>query len=163
MHMKRIFKRGLFGYKIKEVEQYINDMRKDYEDNLSRQRDRILDLNEENRSLKQSLETARLETEKIKENEKFICNALVKAEQKAEAIIEETKLKTMQEIEKIELEKKKYKKRFERARQELIDFEKSILIIMDKFQSEINLLEGQKLMEELDKKEMEEVKKISAL
>ena len=53
--MKRLFKASLFGYNRKQVNGYILSLRKDYERELSKKKDRMLELSQENRDLKSKL------------------------------------------------------------------------------------------------------------
>lgn len=67
-------------YHAKEVEAYVKNLRNEYEKNLKEQRQRIIDLRDENRTMKSSLE-------EFKKSEKHLSDALIDANQKSEEII----------------------------------------------------------------------------
>ncbi|MFY9280104.1 MAG: DivIVA domain-containing protein, partial [Caldicoprobacterales bacterium] len=84
--MKRLFKTSLFGYNRKQVNGYVLSLRKDYERELSKKKDRMLELSQENRDLKSKLLEYEERLSDYEEREIFISKALVKAEESAQAI-----------------------------------------------------------------------------
>ena len=53
---KKFFGTRILGYNKRQVEQYLVDMRKDYEEELSKKKKRMLELVEENRKMKSQIE-----------------------------------------------------------------------------------------------------------
>ena len=86
---KKIFGTSVFGYNKRQVEQYMVDMRKDYEEELSKKRSRMLELVEENRKMRSQIEEMKTKIAELSEKEAYISKVLVKAEEKAHSIIEE--------------------------------------------------------------------------
>ncbi|NLO81746.1 MAG: hypothetical protein GX094_01570 [Clostridiales bacterium] len=146
---KKIFKTRLFGYSKQQVEQHMIDMRKDYEEELSKKMTRMLELVEENRKMKAQIEELKAKLTELTEKEVYISKALVKAEQKAQCIIEEGRQKISQEMYQMEMEKNKWKERCKEIRRQLMDFERTVCAIMENFYSEINYLASKDISEDL--------------
>lgn len=53
--MEYQFSGSLFGYNKKDVDDYINQMVEDYENELTKKKDRLVELSEENRTLRKQL------------------------------------------------------------------------------------------------------------
>ncbi|MFO7295558.1 MAG: DivIVA domain-containing protein, partial [Clostridia bacterium] len=85
--MKRMFSIAILGYNRRQVEQYISEMRRDYEEELSKKKERMLELVEENSRIKSQIKELERKLEEFSEREAYISKALVRAEQKAQAII----------------------------------------------------------------------------
>jgi len=151
--MKKPFKTALLGYGKKQVDDYLANFKEDYEQELSRKKDRMLQLDEENRVLKAKLKEYEEKLSSYKEQEAFISKALVKAEQKAQAIIEEGQRRAMAEKYKIEEEKNKWKTREKEIRRQLMEFEKEVYELMETFYSEINYLASKEICSVLSEEE----------
>ena len=98
---KKFFGTRILGYNKRQVEQYLVDMRKDYEEELSKKKKRMLELVEENRKMKSQIEEMQAKLTEFADREAYISKALVRAEQKAQAIIEEGRQKASQEMYRI--------------------------------------------------------------
>mgnify|MGYP000648386767 CR=1 FL=1 len=163
--MKKSFRTTLFGYGKKQVNEYLNDIKEDYEQELSKKKHRMLELDEENRALKAKLQEYEARIASYEEQEAFISKALVKAEQKAQAIIEEGHKKITAERYKLEEEKNKWKIREKEIRRQLLEFEKEVYNLMESFYSEINYLASKEICAALleEDAEGEDDKKTSIL
>jgi cell division septum initiation protein DivIVA len=84
------FRISLFGYCKKQVNAYVLSLRKDYEKELSKGKDRLWEVNAENRELKAKLLEYQERLSKYGEQELYISKALVKAEESAQAILRES-------------------------------------------------------------------------
>ncbi|NMA66086.1 MAG: hypothetical protein GX957_07570 [Clostridiaceae bacterium] len=156
--MRKMFKTKMFGYNKHQVEQYLKDMRKDYEEELSKKRMRMMELTEENRGMKSLIRELEDRLSEFSEKEAYISKALVRAEQKAQAVIEEGHQKTAQEMYQLELEKNKWKARSREVRRQLLEFERMVCTLLENFYSEINYLTSKELSEQLFLNEEEELK-----
>jgi len=154
--MKKPFKTSLFGYGKKQVDDYLANFKKDYEEELRKKKARLLELDEQNRALMAKLKDYEEMLSSYKEQEAFISKALVKAEQKAQAIIEEGQRKVMAEKYKIEEEKKKWKIREQEIRRQLLEFEKEVYELMESIYSEINYLTSKEICSALLEEEAKE-------
>ena len=124
---------------------YVLSLRKDYEEELSKKKDRMLELNEENRELKAKLFEHQEKLSLYEEQEIFISKALVKAEESAQAIMKECYHKIDVEKHKINQEKEKWKIREKEIMKQLLAFQNEAYTLMESFQSEINYLTSKEL------------------
>lgn len=147
--MKKTFSIAILGYNRRQVEQYISDMRRDYEEELSKKKERMLELVEENSRIKSQIRELEKKLEEFSEREAYISKALVRAEQKAQAIIEEGRQKIAAEMYQLELEKNKWKARCKEIRRQLLEFEHMVCTLMENFYSEINYLKSKELSDSI--------------
>lgn len=147
--MKRMFSIAILGYNRRQVEQYISEMRRDYEEELSKKKERMLELVEENSRIKSQIRELERKLEEFSEREAYISKALVRAEQKAQAIIEEGRQKIAAEMYQLELEKNKWKARCKEIRRQLLEFEHMVCTLMENFYSEINYLKSKELSDSI--------------
>ncbi len=143
--MKREFSCRVYGYDKKEVDRYIEDLKKDYEEELARKRDRMLELAEETRKLKLEAQEHKDCLERLSEQEKYVSRALIKAEQRAQSIIEEGRRKSAKEMESLVAEKEKWRSKFRQVRQDLMSFEKNLLQMIERFRDDINHYSAQEI------------------
>lgn len=145
--MKNRFSTAIFGYKKDDINRFFNDLKKDYEDELFRKKERLTELNEENRLLKQEIEELKRQIKEFAEQEKCIAKALIVAQQNAQAIIEEGQQQIKQEMYQIKLEKNKWGRKVKQARDDLIKFDNQIIELMEKFRSELNYYMSKEISE----------------
>ena len=143
--MKKEFSCKVYGYDKKEVDRFIEDLKKDYEEELARKRDRMLELAEETRKLKLEAQEQSENIERLSEQEKYVSQALIKAEQRAQSIIEEGRRKSAKEMEHIVAEKEKWQSKFRQVRQDLMSFEKNLLQMIERFRDDINYYSAQEI------------------
>jgi chromosome segregation ATPase len=147
--MKKTFSIAILGYNRRQVEQYLSDMRRDYEEELSKKKERMLELVEENNRIKSQIKELEKKLEEFSEREAYISKALVRAEQKAQAIIEEGRQKIAAEMYELEMEKNKWKARCKEIRRQLLEFEHMVCTLMENFYSEINYLKSKELSDSI--------------
>lgn len=136
--MKKQFSTGMIGYNKREVDRYLEELTSDYEEELRKKRDRMMELAEETRSLKQQNQEQGERIERLTRQEQSISRVLIDAEQRAQAIIEEGHHKSQEEMEQLQSEKEKWRMKFREVRCELLDFEKTLVDLIEKFRDEIN-------------------------
>ena len=88
------FNNEMFGYNKQEVEEYLKDMKADYESRLQAERSDVNRLQNELTIVKKKLE--RYELDYIKKQEK-VANALITAEDQAKKIVETSRNEALQE------------------------------------------------------------------
>jgi colicin import membrane protein len=163
--MKKQFSTEFLGYDKKQVDRRIEELTRDYEEELSKKMERLRELAEENRRLKQEAEEKDERIARFIEQEKYISRALIKAEQRAQAIIEEGQRKSLEEVELLRAEKEKWREKFREVRSELLEFEQAIMEMMEKFRDEINYYTAKEISETIlmdDDSEMDIIKKVIA-
>lgn len=136
--MKKQFSTGMIGYNKGEVDRYLEELTRDYEEELRKKRDRMMELAEETRNLKQKNQEQKDRIEGFTHQEQYISRALINAEQRAQAIIEEGQLKSQEEIKQLKAEKEKWRRKFREVRRELLVFEQTLVNLIEKFRDDIN-------------------------
>lgn len=163
--MKKQFSNRLMGYNKEQVTRCIQDLKKDYEDELGKKRERMTELSEENRRLKLENEEQSERLARYTEQEKYISRALIKAEQSGQVIIEDSQQRSKEEMIRVRIEKSKWQEKFREVRNEILNFEQIIVNIMEKFRDEINYYTAKEISESilLDEEDaQEETKKVIA-
>ena len=117
--------KGLFGLNRKDVENYIADMKKDYENELRRQNQELLSMKSENAKLNDRLNELLNQKREIEEAKRNISDVLFKAEQQAKQIVEDAKTKAMEERQEIDA-------LIETEKEKLIDAKIELAMLKDK-------------------------------
>ena len=105
--MRKQFSTSIVGYNKEEVDRYLEELTKDYEEELRKKKDRMFELAQEARNLKRQNEELTQCIERFTNQEKYISRALIKAEQRAQAIVEEEQQKSGPREEQLKIEKEK--------------------------------------------------------
>ncbi len=87
MKDKKKFSTSLFGYKKSDVYNFLESLTKDYAKQEKKNSDKITELTEENKGLKEKLDQLEQKVHDVEEGRAHIANAIIKAEQQAEDII----------------------------------------------------------------------------
>lgn len=139
--MDESISKGLFGLNKKEVENYISDMKKDYEDELKKQNQELLAMKTENSKLNDRINQLLSDRKEIEEAKKNISNVLFKAEQQAKQIVEDAKSKAMEERQEIDAQIETEKEKLIDAKIELAMLKDKAKEIMLKFTDDITNLQ----------------------
>lgn len=99
MENEKKFSNEMFGYDKREVEEYIKAMKAEYESKIQAEKSDANRIANELTILKRKLE--KYETDYIAKQEK-VANALITAEDQAKKIIENSRIESMQEKDRIE-------------------------------------------------------------
>jgi len=143
--MKKRFKTAILGYKRGQVDTFIDGLYKDYEEELSKKKDRMMDLTEENRRLKIHIHDLEHKISGYMEQESYVSKAIIKAEQKAQDILDDGCRKAVEELCKLDVEKTRWKVRSREVRRQLLEFEKTVFSVMEQFRGEINYLTSKEI------------------
>lgn len=157
--MKSLFKTALFGYQTDQVNQYVSSLRKDYEEELRKKKDRMFELNEENRDLKKTLDEYKEKLLTYEEQELYISKALIKAEENAQEVLRQCHYSRKRAEEKMVQEQEKWKMRENEIRKKLLDYQNEAYSLMDNIQSEINYLTSKELSKAMENRTIGKVDK----
>ena len=94
--------KGLFGLNRRDVENYIADLKKDYEEELRKQNQELLAMKSENAKLNERLNQLLSSQRELDDAKRNISDVLFKAEQQAKQIIEDAKAKAIEERQEID-------------------------------------------------------------
>ena len=138
--MEENISKGLFGLKRADVENYIADLKKDYEAELRRQNQELLSMKNENAKLNERLNEFLNGRKEIEEAKKNISDVLFKAEQQAKQIVEDAKSKAIEERQEIDAQIEAEKEKLIDAKIELAMLKDKAKDIMTKFTDDITAL-----------------------
>lgn len=134
------FSKRIYGYDVGEVEKYIESLTSDYEEELTKKKDRLVDLMEQNRKMTSQLEELTKLVESYKQQEDSVGMALIKAEESAKLTIASAERQRQSEIDRISSDVKKWQEKSDDAKRKLVEFEEQIVNLLEKYQDEINYL-----------------------
>lgn len=137
MENDKKFGTEMFGYDKKEVEDYIKDMKAEYESRLQAERSDANRIANELTIVKNKLE--RYEVDYIQKQEK-VANALITAEDQAKKIVENAREESMQEKARIEGLIEMEKEELLDIKKEVIDLKEKTIRLLDKYSNEMNEL-----------------------
>ncbi len=134
--------KGLFGLDKKQVEEYIKDVEADFRVKISEKDEQINNLTKENEELQKKLEKYIADEEKLRLEKEAIGCVLIKAQEQANQMIEQSK-------NQFENEKTNLEKIVEKERENLLDVKKDIGILkktivttLEKYVKELEKLES---------------------
>lgn len=138
-------KRRLFGYSRKQTDQLIREIKKDYEDELKKKRDRIVELTACNRQFKEDVDNLTKALDGYKEKERFISHAAVHAEERAQMIVDQATQRMKNETIEINEQRKKWSECEEQIKQKVLYMNKKLADMVDSFRKQINVIEKQNI------------------
>lgn len=137
MENEKKFSSEMFGYDKREVEEYIKAMKAEYESKIQAEKSDANRIANELTILKRKLE--KYEIDYIAKQEK-VANALITAEDQAKKIIENSRIESMQEKDRIEHLIEMEKEKLLDIKKEVIDLKEKTIAILDKYSNEMNNL-----------------------
>lgn len=137
MENEKKFSSEMFGYDKREVEDYIKNLKSEYESKLQAERSDANRISNELTIVKKKLE--RYEVDYIEKQEK-VANALITAEDQAKKIVETSRNEAIQEKERIEQLIEMEKEKLLDIKKEVIDLKEKTIRLLDKYSQEMNNL-----------------------
>lgn len=135
MELDKKFGSEMFGYSKAEVDDYIKELKSEYETKLQVERSDSNRLSNELTIVKKKIE--RYETDYIQRQEK-VANALITAEDQSKRIIEAARAEANEERERIEHLIELEKEKLIDMKKEVVDLKEKANRIMEKFSKEID-------------------------
>lgn len=130
MENEKKFDTEMFGYDKKEVEEYLREMKADYESSLQAEKAEINRLSNEITIIRKKLE--RYDTEYIEKQEK-VANALITAEDQARNILENAREEALNEKRRIESIIEVEKEKLLDIKKEVIDLKERTVRVLEKY------------------------------
>lgn len=130
MENEKKFNTEMFGYDKKEVEEYLREMKADYESSLQAEKAEINRLSNEITIIRKKLE--RYDTEYIEKQEK-VANALITAEDQARNILENARQEALSEKQRIESVIEVEKEKLLDIKREVIDLKERTVRVLEKY------------------------------
>lgn len=139
--MEDIFSKGLFGLNKKDVETYISELKKGYEEELTKQNDALKTVKEENLKLNERLNEFLNERKEMEVAKQNISDVLFKAEQQAKQIIDDARTKADEERQELDVLLEQEKEKLIDTKLELAMLKEKAKEIMMKFSDDITNLQ----------------------
>lgn len=134
MENEKKFASEMFGYDKKEVEDYIKDIKADYESKVYAEKSEATKVANEMAILKKKLD--RYETDYVEKQEK-VANALITAEDQAKKIIEQARAEAVEEKNRIEQLVEMEKEKLIDLKKDVVDLREKAIKILDKYCSQL--------------------------
>ncbi len=132
MENDKKFASEMFGYAKKEVEEYIKDMKADYEGRLQVEKAEVNRLSNEITIIRKKLE--RYDNEYLQKQEK-VANALITAEDQSKAIVESARQEAINEKNRIESLIEAEKEKLLDIKKEVIELKERTIQVLEKYNS----------------------------
>jgi len=137
------FRTSLFGgYKKMDVNIYVEKIIKEYDEKMKTKDDEISALRNQNRELKAKCEELSKKTDEVTETRSKIADVLIQAQEKAEKILENARLESVEERKKIEVEIEKEKEKLVDIRTEIKGLKNEIVRLLRKYEQQLSSLTG---------------------
>lgn len=130
MENDKKFTSEMFGYSKKEVEEYIKDMKADYEGRLQVEKAEVNRLSNEITIIRKKLE--RYDNEYLQKQEK-VANALITAEDQSKAIVENARQEAINEKNRIESLIEAEKEKLLDIKKEVIELKERTVQVLEKY------------------------------
>lgn len=135
--MEENFSKGIFGLSKKDVEAYISNIKKDYEEELLEQTKQLKEMKAENEKLNERLNTLLNEKKEVEMAKQNISDVLVRAELQAKQIIDSAREQAEKEKHDLDLSIELQKEKLIDARLELAMLKDKAKELMMKFSEDI--------------------------
>lgn len=137
MENDKKFTSEMFGYSKKEVEEYIKDLKADYEGRLQVEKAEVNRLSNEITIIRKKLE--RYDSEYLQKQEK-VANALITAEDQSKAIVESARQEAINEKNRIEALIEAEKEKLLDIKKEVIELKERTVQVLEKYNSTMSEL-----------------------
>jgi predicted ribosome quality control (RQC) complex YloA/Tae2 family protein len=130
------FRTSLFGFKKSDINSYFEKILKEFDDKLKQKDDEISDLKNQSREYKNKYEELLKKADQINEDRAKIADVLIKAQEKAEIMLDEAKTEATEEKRKIEIA-------IEQEKEKLVDIKEEIKVLKAEVVNTLKKYEGQ--------------------
>ena len=130
MEKEKKFATEMFGYNKKDVDEYIKDMKADYEGRIQVEKAEVNRLSNEITIIRKKLE--RYDNEYLEKQEK-VANALITAEDQSKAIIENARQEAINERNRIEALIEAEKEKLINIKKDVVDLKERTVRVLEKY------------------------------
>jgi len=132
------FGTSLFGFKKSDVNSYIEKILREFDDKLKDKENEIAELKNQCREFRIKYEDIARKTERAGEDRAKIADVLIKAQEKAEAIIEEAKNQSLEERKKLSALTEKEREKLVDIKQEIKSLKQDLTRVLKKYEEELD-------------------------
>lgn len=135
---ERRFGTSFFGFTKADVNSYIEKMLKEFDDRLKQKDDEIANLKNQSREYRIKCEDFERKTTQVSDDRVRIADAIIKAQEKAEAIMEEARQQAIDEKKKLESEIEQEKEKLVDVKKDLKSLKSEVVNMLKKFDTQIS-------------------------
>jgi len=118
------FRTSLFGFGKSDVNSYIEKILREFDDKLKEKDGEISSLREQLKEVKANYEALGAKTERINDDRAKIADVLIKAQEKADKILEDARIEALEE-------KKKLEEVIEQEKEKLVDVKRELKLLKE--------------------------------
>jgi F0F1-type ATP synthase membrane subunit b/b' len=137
---KRFRTNFLGGFKKADVNAYIEKILREFDDKLNEKDDEISVLKNQNKDVKVKYEELLKKAEQINEDRARIADVLIKAQEKAQLMIDDAKLEALDEKKKLDDVIEQEKERLVDIRQELKWMKSEVISTLKKYETQLSTI-----------------------
>lgn len=131
------------GFKKSDVNAYIERILREFEEKLKEKDDEIAELKSQNKEIKSRYDELHSKENQIEEDRAKIAEVLIKAQEKADLILEDARIAALEEKRQLEESIEKDKERLVDMRREVKAFREAIVNTLKKFDSQLEEYVGE--------------------
>ncbi len=146
MEGERRFRTGLFGYKKQDVYDFIEKLARDLEEQIKEKDDELSTLRQENKELKSKLDQSIAKIDQIENDRSYIANAIIKAEEKAKAIMDDAVAEAELKKQELQIKIQRENDKLKQVKQELHELKDNAINAVKKYESQLIELVGNEEM-----------------
>jgi hypothetical protein len=137
---KRFRTNFLGGFKKTDVNSYIENILREYDDKLKEKNEEISVLKNQSKDVKTKYEELLKKVDQINEDRARIADVLIKAQEKAQLMIDDARLEALDEKKKLEDVIEQEKEKLVDIRQELKTLKSEVIITLKKYESQLGTI-----------------------
>lgn len=132
------FRTSLFGFKKSDVNSYIEKILREFDDRLKEKEDEMAHIKNQNSAVKERYDELLDKAEQINADRAKIADVLIKAQEKAERILEDSRNQALEEKKSIEDLIEKEKEKLVDIKEELKDLKIEAVNTLKKYELQLN-------------------------
>lgn len=132
------FGTSLFGFKQSDVNSYIEKILREFDDKLKEKENEIADLKNQCREFRIKYEDIARKTDQVGEDRAKIADVLIKAQEKAETILDEARNQSHEERKKLSALTEKEREKLVDIKQEIKFLKQDVIKVLKKYEEELD-------------------------
>lgn len=132
------FGTSLFGFKKSDVNSYIEKILREFDDKLKEKESEIAELKNQCREFRIKYEDIARKTDRVSEDRAKIADVLIKAQEKAETILEEARNQSLEERKKLSALTEKEREKLVDIKQEIKFLKQDLTKVLKKYEEELD-------------------------
>jgi chromosome segregation ATPase len=142
------FRTSMFGFKKSDVNSYIEKMLREFDDRLKEKDDEIAVLKSQNKEIKMKYDDIAQKADQINEDRAKIADVLIKAQEKAELMLEEARVQAIEEKKRLEQMIEEEREKLVDIKAELKTLKSEVVATLKKYEGQLNVMIDNELIEE---------------